>query len=406
MGNPNAEIVNKSAIMSTDLSSGGKLNPDQASEFIDKVYDLAGLTGVITTVKFDNEEKQLDKLDIDERVVYPKSEGVHTGKWSGINTSQVTLTPFRYMTSIEITDEFIQRNIKKGRITETLLNAFAKKIGNNIEQFAINGDVLGQSQPENLFVSGGSATDRVKDSLYSQANGFLRQSDSGHIYDANDGENISLILGNMINQMPSQYKANLSELRAIMPVNLQTNYQYQLSERGTVLGDMMKVGSESVKAFGVPLLSLPLMSNRAIKVKHVTLTGTTPVSLGYKNILASEVWVTSSTLTTGTAETPKVDTTDYVINSANGTIARPSSGSSITSGTTVKVTFLAPPEIILTHPSNLVIAMNTDDMKIERERIPSAQTWKFYISGSIDVKVLETDAVVKAKNIKDQLALS
>lgn len=401
----NKELINKSAILSTDLSTGGKLNPDQASEFIDKVFDLAGLTGVVTTVKFDNETKELDKLDIDERVVFPKSEGSHTGKWSGITTSQTTLTPFRYMTSIEVSDEFIQRNIKKKQITAKLLEVFAKRIGNNLEQYALNGDVLGASQPESLLTPGGSATDRVKDTLYAKGDGWLRQADSGHVYDANDNEDISLVVANLVNQMPSQYKTNLSELRLIMPVNIQTNYQYQLSQRGTVLGDMMKVGIQSVKAFGIPLLSLPLMSNRAIKVKHVTLTGTTAVSLGYKNILASEVWVTSSTLG-NTAETPKIDTTDYVIDEANGTIARPSSGSAITSGTTVKVTFLAPPEIILTHPSNLVIAMNTDDMVIERERIPSAQTWKFYISGSIDVKVIETDAVVKAKNVKDSLVIS
>lgn len=404
MGDTNEELIKKGMINSSTLSTGGKLNPDQANEFIDLVYQLNGLKDVVTTVKFDNETKQLDKLDVDDRVVFPKSEGVHTGYYSNISTSQVELTPWRYMTSIDVTDEFIQRNIKRGQIVPTLLNVFGKRMGNNIEQFALNGDVLGPSQPESLFVSGGSATNRIKDTLFAKGDGWLRQADSGHVFDADNSEDISYIVANMINQMPSQYKSNLASLKLLMPVNIQTNYQFQLSERGTTLGDLMKTGGTKVQAFGVGLLSLPLMTNRAIKVKHVTLSGTTPVSLGYKNLVTSEIWVNTSTLS-GTAETPKVVTTDYVINEANGTIARVGGGG-IADGATVKVTFLAPPEIILTSPENLVIAMNTDDMVIEKERIPSAQTTRYYISGSIDVKIIEPDAVVKAINVKDSLLIA
>jgi len=397
----NQEMINKGVITTSDISSNGKLSPDQSNAFIDLVFEQAKLKNVVTTVKFNNHQKNFDKLAIDERVVFPRDENQHTGFYSGMNTSGVEIKPFRYMATVAITDEVRDYNIARKNLDNFLLQQFTKRIADNLETYMLYADTNAPTASAKLFDPvNGDAAKRVKDVLLAKGDGILKQAQSAHVVDGLNNHKMDEILLEAINALPDQYKTNISALRAFMPTSLLFNYNYQTSQRQTVYGDATAKNIEALQGFGgINLLTLPLMSVNGLKVKNVTLTGTTAVSLGYKNIKASDVIVTSTTIGL-TAETPKVLTTDYVIDEAKGTIARVALGG-ITDGETVKVTFKGSGELILTNPANIVIGMNTDDMRIESERIPSAQKVVYYISGSMDVKILETDALVLVKNIKN-----
>lgn len=407
MANINAEIIKTDNMITTGgITAAGLLTAEQGNQFVYDVFKLSGLMDKVTTARFTSSTRRFSKLSLDQRVVFPKAEGVSVGRQSRVVTSDVELTAFRYVVEVEVSYEFIQQNIQNGNITDVLMGEFAKAIGNDLERFALNGNALGHAQYESFIDAvNGSSTKMIKDPLLSKGDGWLKKADSGNIFDAENADKISKVIAGMKKQMPDQYKLDPRLLRFIMPQDLVDNYIYQLSGRNTLLGDKMQTGMMQVEGFSVPLLGLPLFDVRPYKVKHVTLTGTTAAALDYENIVDTEVYVTPSTLDT-TPITPYTLTTDYEINEANGTIARPSSGSAISSGATVKVSYKVPPEILLTDPTNLLIGMNTDDITIERERNISKQTWKFVISGSISANVLRTDAIVKAINVQDDLEAS
>ncbi len=391
---------NDGDILSSVLNNGGLMNPKQGSEFLDFIYDQSTLKDIVTTAKFDNQSAVIDIVATDANVVYPMDEGIDIGKRSGISTSKVTMEPFQTMTVIDISDQFLKQNIE-GR-TFKVLERFGKVIANNIESFNLDADTSGPSLPESSFISGGSATKRLRHTLLKKRNGWMRQADAGHIVDADNSNEMSKILMLAKRAMPSQFKRNLNDLKFITPIDIEDQYQRELSLRSTQKGDSAIQEYMPLKSYGINLVPVPLMSSQPLKAELVTLTGTTPVALRYKYLDSANVWVNRSTLNGSVAEDPYTDTTDYIIDEVNGTIER-ASGSTMTSGATFLVTYYAPPELILTNPKNLVIAMNTDSIKMEKTRIAVRLVDQYTISMMIDVKIINTDEVVKVINISPDL---
>ena len=237
-----AAILQKNAgdINSSALDSGGKLSPQQGKVFWSLVYALSTLNDIVTLYQFDNESKQIDLMDVDARVMYPMDEGVDPGKRAGIAITQVTLTPFDTMTIFEVTDKFLRQNIEGRSIA--LTEKFGEQMMNNMEDFNLNGDEVGPSQPENLFVKDGSETLRLRDPLFMKADGWMRIADQGHIIDAAEDTKLSTIFIKAKKAMPVKYKKNLKNLRFITPIDLEDAYQHELSKKNTPLADAAITG--------------------------------------------------------------------------------------------------------------------------------------------------------------------
>lgn len=389
---------NAGDVNTDSLVDGGALTPAQQRTFVSLVFALSVLNGIVTLHSFDNKSMYIDKMDVDARVMYPMNEGVDTGKRAGIKPSRITLTPFDTMTVVEVTDPLLRKNIE-GKALKIIEKYISPQMMNNMEDYNLNANSIGPSQPESLFVENGSDIRRLRDPLLGKGDGWMQLADQGHVVDASALTSMSQILMKAKKAMPVKYKSNLNNLKFITPIDIADIYQNELALRNTGLGDAAITGVLNLKSYGISLEAIPLMSSTPIKVKRVTLNSTTAVSLGYKYLDDTSVWVTPVTLDSETSVTPYLDTTDYVINETNGTIARSGSGSAITDGQVVDVTFYSRPEILLTDPKNLVLAMNTDSVSVEKQRISVRRVDQYSISASIDVKIINPDAVVKVINI-------
>src|SRR5690606_31376319 len=119
----------------------------------------------------------------------------------------------------------------------------------------------------------------------------------------------------------------------------------------TGLGDAV-AGGDSHAPFGIPAVPVPLWDFTPEVVEHVTLTGTDVISLSNSNIVSgSEVVVPETLASTATTPFTEGAGNDYVIDYVNGTIQRDAAGS-IGAGDVVKITYQAPPQILLTHMNN------------------------------------------------------
>ena len=85
------------------------------------------------------------------------------------------------------------------------------------------------------------------------------------------------------------------------------------------------------------------------------------------------------------------------LDAATGKIARVGGGA-IGDGATVKVTYNAAPQIILTHRDNLIVAFGRD-ITMERDREIYRRVTQFAITVACDVQVQNPDAIVKVINI-------
>jgi hypothetical protein len=172
-------------------------------------------------------------------------------------------------------------------------------------------------------------------------------------------------------------------------------YLEKLATRATALGDAT-AGGGGHAPFGVQAVPVPLWDLQPKVVEHITLTGTTAVALKYSPV--SDVVVLPETLA-GTPTTPFVEGAgnDYVLDAAQGTIARDAAGV-IGNGDTVKVTYNANPQMLLTHMNNFVVGIGRD-IRIEKDRDIFKGVNQYAITVKVAVTFEENSAIVKVKNI-------
>ena len=405
-GLSNEEILEKSVITTDAIASQGKLNPEQAKEFLDFVWDIQALKGRVRMTKFRSDKKEINKISVHKRVAVAHAEATDPSVRRGIKTSKVEIQPENIMVPFELSDDFELENIEGESIEQRVIRMMATQLGNDMEEMQINGDKLGRAVIESEIkdVDGASDTQYVKDTFLALQDGWMRLLDSGNIYDAENNSDLQLVFAAALKKLPEKWKRRLENLAWMVPTNLYINYMHSLSNRQTALGDTATGSMIVAKPYGVPMLTLPLLPMRQDEVEHVTLTGTTAVGLRYKPIDVDEVIVTPTTITFGTPIDAYVEGAgnDYVINEANGTIARDASGT-IASGATVKVTYKKLPIAALTYPMNFVVGLAWDDISIERDREIWKKVHQFALSVKMGVAVEETDGSVKIINIKDEL---
>jgi hypothetical protein len=389
----NEELVRKAVITTDALASSGKLNPAQSDRFIDYVVDQSVLKNNARTVRFRNESLDIDKIGIGRRMALPKAEAQDPALRRGVTTSKVSLTPKEIIVPFEIGDVFKEINIEGDSIEDHIIQLMAKQLANDMEELFITGDTLGPARLESDLKEGGDTTRHIKDTYIALANGWSRLADSGHVVDAN-ASNIGLsIFGQMLRNLPTKFRRNKNELRWFLSPDLWQLYIEKLATRATALGDSA-AGGGSVNPFGIQAVPLPLWDLNPIVVEHITLNGTTAVALRYGPV--TNLVVHDSALG-ATATTPYIVTTDYIVDTAAGTIAR-TGGGAISDGQVVKVTYNAGPQIILTHQMNFILGIGRD-IRIEKDRDIYKGVNQYAITAKVAVQFEEVDAIVKAKDI-------
>lgn len=392
----NQELVQKAVIATDALAAQGKLNTAQSDKFIDYVVDVTGLKNNARVVRFRNEDATIDKIGVGKRAAMPATEATAPAGRRSINTSKVSLKPSEIIVPFEISDTFSEINLEGMAVEDHIVKMMATQLANDLEQLYIEGDPLGVAAIEGDIVDGGSTTQFVKDTYLALASGWLLRARGAHVVDAGGANIGSSMFSQALNALPAKFKRNRADLRFMTSLDLEQNYREKVSTRVTIGGDNALSSNQNMTPFGTPLVPFPLFPFKPRVVEHVVLTGTTQVALIHAPIVAGSVSVLPNTLG-NTPTTPFVETTDYVVDYALGKINR-TSGGAITSGATVKVTYQAYPQILLTHAQNLIVAIGRD-IRIEKDRDIFKRVNQYVITCKVDVQYEETDAIALVRNI-------
>lgn len=394
MPTDNAALLAKAQITTDAIANAGKLNTKQADKFIDYVVEETAWMNDARIIRVEGDSFEIDKIGVGRRAAVPAAEGKDPGVRRSISTGKVTMRPVEIMIPFAIGDSVLETNIQGASLEDTIVKMMGRKAANDCEELHITGDALGAAALEADLVEGGASNRYIKDSYLGLYDGWLRQADAGHIFNA-AGANIgSNVFGSLIRSLPTKFRRDRGKLRWMMSSDLAQLWRERTSARATGIGDAALGGANSVPAFGIPIVEIPLLPLQPRIVEHVTLTGTTAVALRYGPV--ANVVVTASGLA-GIPQAAYVQDTDFVVNEATGAINR-TSGGAISSGQLVKVTYDANPQVILSHRDNFIVAISRN-IRIEKQRNIFTRMNEYAITMKIAAAIEETDAIAKAINI-------
>lgn len=393
----NAELIEKATVTTAALASAGKLNPAQADRFLDFVIDETQMRGMSRIVRFRNEQMDLDKINVANRVALPKAEAADPGVRRGVTTSKVVLTPKEIMCPFEIGDLFKEHSIEGDSVEEHILKMMGTRLANNLEELYWDGNTVGPAALESDLFEGGSSTLYRKDTYLELFDGWLQLAESGNVVDAQNAPISPNLLSRALNAMPNKFKRNRANLKFLASWNHEQDFRETISSRASMRGDEALAGGRNLAPFGVELVPVSLLNPEPTYVEDSTANtdGTTATALSHAPITN----LVLSTQTLGNTPEAKFVAgagNDYTVDEANGTWTR--LAGNIGSGVVVKATYQTAGRLILTQPSNIILAIGRD-IRIERDRNIYKTVNEFAITVKVFVQFEEITSVVLVKNV-------
>lgn len=385
--------VNKSLVAVDSFTTAGKMNPVQEKVFLDWVIDITNLKDQVRIVRFKPEEMKIEKIAVGERVAMPADEAKDPGMRRGITTSKVTLRPEEFIVPFEISQRATEINIEGEGLVDHIVKMMATQTANNLEELFINANKLGPAVDEFTYKGEGATDKHVRDNFLGKLDGWSLLANQGHIVNFGGLPMSADVFDQAIQAMPIKYRRGLGDMRVLISPNLWQKFKSKTGTRTGALGDSVLAGG-TYKPFGLTILEVNLWPLEPLQVEHIVLNGTAETALGSINV--SNVLIHPTSLAQ-TATASYIEDTDYTLDAATGKIAR-IGGGAIGDGATVKVTYNAAPQIILTHRDNLIVAFGRD-ITMERDREIYRRVTQFAITVACDVQVQNPDAIVKVINI-------
>ena len=266
MATDNNMIINKAAINTGSLASGGLLTPGQSKKFLQQTFEATTLSGLIRHELRTEKKGELDKIGIASRIVRKKTEGSDDGYRAAVNSSKIEYSCMAVRLPWEITEETLRENIEGEGFETTTTNLMTAQLGVDMEDLLLNGD---EDTPAK-YDTGQKESDGITPIMAdTQDYDFLKINDGwikqilngGHVCDALAiGMSLDLYY-KAVAQMPNKY--NNGKLRWLMsPKRAQ---EWDLFLLNQVIGKGGAVPDSLYKSpVGIPAISCPAMPNDKI----------------------------------------------------------------------------------------------------------------------------------------------
>jgi hypothetical protein len=227
-------------------SGSGRLNPEQADRFIDYIIEQTVLfKDGIRVRRMNADRADLDKLQVGTRIIRKAAEGVEPGTIVGVTTAKRQLVVTEIILPADVTFTFFEDNIERDNFEDHLMQGFGTQLGNDLEDLAINGDVLS-----------GDAFIQIEDGWVA----LMKAGTFATAYDTNGSTDFrNVVFEGMLEALPAKFKGNKGALRFYVSTNDEEKYRFQLGQRQTAGGDQILMGDGRVTYSGVPVVGAPYM---------------------------------------------------------------------------------------------------------------------------------------------------
>jgi len=248
---PLEEMISKSAIDESSLPNS-VLNRQQADRFIDLMVDYSTLLKKVRVVRVNHNKGDINKLDLGSIV----TEGAHTtSKATTRNPTEriVTYDNEKYRSAFDLKTDFMEDNLEKAGIRDTLLSMFTKQIAIDTEMAAIEGD-------DSLDV-GDAQTD--SNNLLGVNDGWQKileaRVPAAQQIDAAGTAPSKKLYFDMKRQVPARYRTAKPNYVWVLPSGPADKQMLDWSDRETARGDEALSGGTQPPIWGSSWLEVPLM---------------------------------------------------------------------------------------------------------------------------------------------------
>tara|TARA_R110002020_G_scaffold123580_12_gene280278 strand:- start:4953 stop:5957 length:1005 start_codon:yes stop_codon:yes gene_type:complete len=248
---PLRELMSKSAVDSSSLPNS-VLNREQANRFIDLVVNESVLLPKTRTVRTNRNKGEINKLDLGTIV----TEGAHTTSTASTRVpteSVVTYDCEKYRSAFDLKTDFMEDNLERAGIRDTLLSMFSKRIAIDTELAAIEGDdslTTGDAQTAENNLLG--VNDGWKTILTARVPGAQQ-------IDASGTAPSKVLYYAMKRAIPSRYRAAKPNYVWVVPSGPFDKWKLDWSDRETAGGDSALSQGLAPGPWGIPMLEVPLM---------------------------------------------------------------------------------------------------------------------------------------------------
>jgi len=243
----------KAVIQTSDLSSGGRLNPEQSDRFIDYVMDQTVIfKDGIRVRRMNADRADIDKLQVGTRVLRAATEAIDNASVVGVTTAKRQLSVTEIILPADVSFSFIEDNIERDNFEQHLMAMFGKQIADDLEDLAINGDGTTASF---LSIETGWLK-LIKTSITSPG---VNETSAARV-DTDAGTDFrNVLFPAMLAALPAKFKANPSALRFYVSVASAEAYRYQIGQRQTGAGDAALTEGGAPPFSGIPVRGVPYM---------------------------------------------------------------------------------------------------------------------------------------------------
>jgi hypothetical protein len=137
------KVISTTSIGADGTHGGGLLSPQQSGRFIDYMWNATTLGSQVRTIRMRSNEVELDRMAIGERLVRVATEAVDDGRNVAVAFSKVSLGTVKLRLDWELSSEALEDGIEGDALEEHIARLMAAQAANDLEDLAINGDVIG-----------------------------------------------------------------------------------------------------------------------------------------------------------------------------------------------------------------------------------------------------------------------
>lgn len=211
MSNELLEKVISTSTLGGNAGVGGFLSPEQSGRFIDYMWDATVLGSQVRTIRMRANEVELDRMAIGERLVRLATEAVDDAVNPAVAFSKVSLSTKKLRLDWELSSESLEDGLEGEALEDHIARLMAAQAANDLEDLAINGDVVGHRD----------------DALLKSFDGWRKRLFyGGHVVDAEGAELTKAVFHKALRQMPRKYMARRGGLKWFTSAGLLQDYVY------------------------------------------------------------------------------------------------------------------------------------------------------------------------------------
>lgn len=213
------ELIEK-VIATTSLGTApgkgdGLLSPTQSNRFIDYMWDATVLAGQVRTIKMKSDTQEVDRIAVGQRLLRGATEAVDDGLNVGVAFAKISMTTAKLRLDWELSTEALEDGIEGDALEDHIARLMSTQVAQDLEDYAINGDVDVQDDP-----------------LLKNGDGWSKRATRlGHVIDHAGGAADRTVWHKALKALPRRYR-NRAGLKFFAGTGVIQDYMFTLQQTG------------------------------------------------------------------------------------------------------------------------------------------------------------------------------